>query len=264
MGDTFTRDDLNRVEEEIEEVAEELEEAEEVEAEEVEETEADDDLDAAITRLRGDAGERATRTEAPAAAAPPAEEVDEPMPDLADPDIAFDTDKLRTKMKAWVVKNSERAAVQAVMRVRDSNAAAKAMQNVEKKVTRFAKDHADFDTVVRKNKILAQNPLGPDAGTLIQESEFTAELLYQFGKDTNLAVRTARMTPREQVAQITRMIVALENGKRTTRTSEGGQRQTLTRKGPLTREQQLGGKSSMNDIAAQHRAKIKGSRFYNK
>ena len=211
---------------------------------------------------------------APAAAAPqqPVEEDAGPMPDMSDEDVAFDNDKYRTKMQKWVTKTTAQAARAAVREVTGADAAVKAMQAVEAKVQTFEKDHADFDTKVRKNKVLAQNPLGPDAGQMIQESDFTAELLYQFGNDPGLAIRTARMTPRQQVAQVTRMIVALEEkakakgGKNPA--PQGGakpaQKKSITQAPPPPRPTAGGGRAaprdptdsgmSMDEFARQHRA----------
>ena len=223
---------------------------------------------------------------APAAAAPqqPVEEDAGPMPDLSDEDIGFDNDKYRAKMKAWVAKTSSQAARAAVREVTGADAAQRAMAAVETKVETFAKDHADFDTVVRKNKVLAQNPLGPDAGLMIQESDFTAELLYQFGKDPGLAIRTARMTPRQQVAQVTRMIIALEEKKAAAEKAGGkkpvpqagakpGQK-SITKAPPPPRPTQGGGRAaprdptdsgmSMEEFARQHRAGKQAAREANR
>jgi hypothetical protein len=214
------------------------------------------------------------RGAAPAtAAAPPAPIEDEPMPDMSDEDVAFDNDKYRAKMAKWVKGQVASGARAAVREVTGAEAATRAMQAVETKVETFAKDHADFDTVVRKNKVLAQNPLGPDAGLMIQESDFTAELLYQFGKDPGLAIRTARMTPRQQVAQVTRMIVALEEKSAAAKggknpAPQGGakpaQKKSITQAPPPPRPTQGGGRAApreatdpnmgMEEFARQHRA----------
>lgn len=209
---------------------------------------------------------------APAAAAPPPPVEDEAMPDMADPDVAFDNDKYRAKMQKWVDKRTEAAAERAVRRVTGADAASKVMQQVEAKAEIFAKDHADFDKVVRKNPVLAQNPLGPDAGAIISESDHTAELLYRFGKDPGLAIRTARMSPRQQVMQVTNMIRDIEDEKRASGgkkpTPQGGakpaQKKSITQAPPPPRPTAGGGRPaprestdpnmSMDEFARQHRA----------
>jgi hypothetical protein len=218
------------------------------------------ELAAEIERLKGGG------TAAPVAVAPPTAVEDEPMPDMSDPDIAYDNDKFRAKMSSWVKGQTTAAARSAVREVTGAEAATRAMQAVETKIETFAKGHADFDTAVRKNKVLAQNPLGPDAGMMIQESEFTAELLYQFGKDPGLAIRTARSSPRQQVAQVTRMIIALEEKK--SKAPQGGakpaQKKSITQAPPPPRPTQGGGRAApreqtdpnmgMDEFARQHRA----------
>jgi hypothetical protein len=114
---------------------------------------------------------------------------------------------------------------------------------------------------VRENPVLAQNQLHPEAGQIVAKSKYTAELLYRFGKDTALAVRTAQQSPIQQGITIDRMIgeIEAEKAKAKSTTRDGGQRQ-LTRKGPLTRDQEMG--TSAADLARQSRERKAKSRFY--
>src|ERR1700722_4167105 len=211
-------------------------------------------------------------TQTPAAAAPQPPVEDEPMPDMADADVAFDNDKYRAKMAKWVKTQTAAAADAAVRRASGADAATKVLQAVETKVETYAKDHADFDAVVRKNKVLAQNPLGPDAGAIIAESDHTAELLYRFGKDPGLAIRTARMSPRQQVMQVTNMIRDIEDEKKANggkkpvppTGAKPGQKKSITQAPPPPRATQGGGRGQtrevtdpsmgMEEFARQHRA----------
>lgn len=174
---------------------------------------------------------------------------DEPMPDMADPDIQFDTDKYRTKMARHVAVQAERA----VARVRTR-------KRIEEKVARFAKDHPDFEQVVNKNPVLAANQLGPDAAVTVARSPYTAELLYRFGKDNELAVRVAKMSPAQQVLTVVNMIRDIKDEKRAATTARP-QRQTA-RKGPASREEQLAAKDSMTTFAATSRGSRFAGRFY--
>jgi hypothetical protein len=221
------------------------------------------DLEAENLRLKGGA--------APVAAAPQPPAEDEPMPDMTDEDVAFDNDKYRAKMAKYI-KNQTAAAARAALReATGADAAAKAMQAVEKKVGEYEKDHPDFKKTVRENQVLLKNPLGPDAGLMIQESEFTAQLLHQFGKDPELAIRTARSTPRQQVAQVTRMIVALEQASKNPQAgAKPGQKKSITQAPPPPRITTGAGRAAprestdpnmgMEEFARQHRTSKQSAR----
>lgn len=208
---------------------------------------------------------------APAAAAPQQPVEDEPMPDMSDPDVAFDNDKYRAKMQKWQDKRIDARVDAGLRRASGADAAQKVLKEVETKVETFAKDHPDFDVKVRKNKVLAQNPLGPDAGAVIAESEHTADLLYAFGNDPGLAIRTARMSPRQQVMQVTNMIRDIEDAKKANggkkpvpRTGAQPGKKSITQAPPPPRATQGGGRvqprdvtdsaMSMEEFARQHRA----------
>src|ERR1700689_93499 len=142
-----------------------------------------------LERLKG--GGKPTAEQTTAAAAPSVVE-DDPMPDLADADIAFDNDKYRAKMQKWSRDQAKIAAREIVREMTGADEAQKRRATVEKKIEEFAKTHKDYTAVVTNNPILAANQLCPDAGIAVAQSDHVARLLYEFGKDTALAIRTAK------------------------------------------------------------------------
>src|SRR5271166_2098007 len=163
-----------------------------------------------LERLKGGGNPTASQT---AAAAAPPEVKDEPMPDMADPDIAFDNDKYRAKMQKWTKDQIAISTRAAVREVTGADEAAKLRAVVEKRIEDFAKTHKDYTAVVTNNPVLAQNQLCPDAGIAVAQSEHVARLLYEFGKDTALAIRTAKQSPAQQCITIGKMIAKIEAEK---------------------------------------------------
>ena len=195
-----------------------------------------------------------------AAARAPHEIKDEPMPDMSDADIAFDNDKYRVKLQKWTqdqIKIGTRAAVREMTGADD---AAKRRADVEAKIEKFAKTHPDYEDVVTKNVTLASNQLGIDAGALVAQSEHTGRLLYKFGKDTALAVRTARQSPAQQCATIGQMIAEIENedrvnaakakqnGNGSRPAAQAGQKKSITQAPPPPRPTTGGGRATPRDI----------------
>jgi hypothetical protein len=231
---------------------------------------------AEINRLKG-----GTPTAGPVAAPPVVE--DEPMPDMADEDVGFDNDKYRAKMQKWVKGQVRSGTAAAVREINGAGVADKMRQDVETKVSTFVKDHPDFDHVVVKNPTLAAHQLAPDAGLAVAQSEYTAELLYKFGKDTGLAVRVAKLSPAQQLVAIGRMIAEIESEKNVTtakkqETTQGGakpaQKKSHTQAPPPPRaipaagrpagRSQLDPAMDMNEFARQHRAGKQSSREANR
>src|ERR1700722_14474328 len=101
-----------------------------------------------LERLKG--GGKPTDDQASAAAAPSVEK-DEPMPDLADADIAFDNDKYRAKMQKWSRDQAKIAAREIVREMTGQDEADKRRASIEKKVYDFAKTHKDYTAVVTNN-----------------------------------------------------------------------------------------------------------------
>jgi hypothetical protein len=217
---------------------------------------------------------------AAAAAAEPTAAVvedDEPMPDMTDEDVQFDTDKYRAKMAKWVKSQVTAGAKAAVREVTGKESTQKTMQAVEQKVEAYKKDHADFDEVVTNNPVLAANQLGPDAAAIVGESEHTAEMLYRFGKDPKLAIQVARMNPRDQIRFVTRMedqIAAEVKAGKTTPAPQGGAKpapkKSVTQATPPPQPTRAAGRAnnpdptdsnmSMEEFARQHRASKQASR----
>lgn len=230
-----------------------------------------------LARLSG-AG---TGSAQPTAAAPPAPEKDEPMPDLSDEDIAFDNDKYREKMAKWVKAQTAAAARAALQEANGADTAQRTRQEVEKKIVAYTETHPDFETVVTKNRVLAENQLAPDAGLAVAQSEHTAEILYRFGKDTALAIRVAKQSPAQQLLTIGRMIGEIEAeaaaGKAKTSTAGGAKpapkksitqappppRATPASGRPATRDQ-LDPAMGMDEFARQHRANKQHARQANR
>jgi hypothetical protein len=210
------------------------------------------------------------------AALPVVDAAEEPMPDMADEDVAFDNDKYRAKMAKWMKAQTAAAARQAISEVTGATSQKKLLQDVSEKCEAFAKDHPDFEEKVGKNPVLATNKLGPDASAVMVESEHTAALLYKFGNDHALAIRVARQSPRQQVVTVTNMIRDIEderkanpkpNGQRTAVSQPGakpGQKKSITQAPPPPRPTTGGGRAegrtitdpnmSMDEFARQHRA----------
>jgi hypothetical protein len=222
-----------------------------------------------LERLKG--GGKPTATQTAAAAAPPVVE-DEPMPDLSDADIAFDNDKYRAKMQKWSKDQARIAAREIIREVTGADDAVKRRASVEKKIEEFAKTHKDYTAVVTNNPVLAAHQLGPDAGIAVAQSEHVARLLYEFGKDTALAIRTAKQSPAQQCITIGKMIAKIEaetaptsgskqNGSKPN--AQPGQKKSITQASPPPRPISGGGRAaqrdpvdpnmSMEEFARQHR-----------
>ena len=231
---------------------------------------------AELERLKG--GGNPTAAQTAAAAAPPVVE-DEPMPDLSDPDIAFDNDKYRAKMQKWSKDQAKIAARELIREMSGQDEVAKRRANVEEKVREFAKTHKDYTAVVTNNPVLAQNQLCPDAGIAVARSPHVARLLYEFGKDTALAIRTAKQSPAEQLMTIGGMIKDIEREAATSGSKQGngskpnaqsGQQKSITKAPPPPTPTRAAGRAngrdildpnmSMDEFARQHRGSKQSAR----
>jgi hypothetical protein len=232
-----------------------------------------------LERLKG--GGTPTAAQTSAAAAPPVIE-DEPMPDLSDTDIAFDNDKYRAKMQKWSRDQAKIAAREIVREMTGADDVAKRRAAVEEKIEKFAKAHPDYKAVVSENPVLAANQLAPDAGIAVAQSEHTARLLYKFGKDTALAIRTARQSPAQQLITIGKMIAEIEsedrvnaskakqNGNGSKPDAQPGQKKSITKAPPPPTPTKGGGRAqsrdpvdpnmSMEEFARQHRGSKQSAR----
>jgi hypothetical protein len=210
------------------------------------------------------------------------EDKDERMPDMADEDIAFDNDKYREKMAAWVKAQGRIEARRELRAASEVQAQRSVSAAIEAKAAAFEKDHPDFATKVRTNKVLASHQLHPFAGRLVGKSEYTAELLYAFGSDTAMAIRVAQMDPEDQISTIHDMIAKIKAEKKAavkTPTSSQpqaklGQKKSITQAPPPPRATLAGGSAqardpldpstSMDDFARQHRAGKQSTRESNR
>jgi hypothetical protein len=157
------------------------------------------ELRAELARLRAGTTPVKTAPAAPSIA-------DSPMPRMEDPDVNFDADLLQKKTEKWIDARAEAKAEAAFNRVSKQAEIQKVLDAVDTKVTAFKTTHEDFDDVVSKNQVLQDNQLAPDAALAVARSEFTADLLYRFGQDPKLAVRTAKLSPADQREVIGEMI----------------------------------------------------------
>jgi hypothetical protein len=207
-----------------------------------------------LERLKN--GGKPTTAQTDAATAPPVEK-DEPMPDLADPDIAFDNDKYRAKMQKWSRDQAKIAAREIVREMTGADEAAKRRALVEEKIEKFAKATPDYKAVVTNNPVLAANQLAFDAGIAVAQSEHTARLLYKFGKDAALAIRTAKQSPAQQLITIGKMIAEIEiedaskakqNWKGSRPDAQPGQKKSITQAPPPPRATSAGGRTAERDI----------------
>jgi hypothetical protein len=237
---------------------------------------------AELARLRAFGG-----TTTAAVVAPPVVDKDEPMPDMADADVAYDNDKYREKMAKWVKTQGRIEARRALREEQGVSTATRVRQDVESKCEAFAKDHPDFKTVVTDNPVLRENQLSVDAGAMVTQSEYTADILYMFGQDTPLAIRVAKMTPAQQGAEIGRMIdkivASKSKGKtvttaKTTATPQAGAKPVATKSitkappppaatraaGRATARDPLDPSTSMDEFARQHRAAKESGRSANR
>jgi hypothetical protein len=227
-----------------------------------------------LERLKGGGTPTAKQTEA--AAAPPVVE-DAPMPDMSDDDVAFDNDKYRAKMQKWSKDQAKIAARELIREMTGADEATKRRALVEERIEKFAKANPDYKKVVSENPVLAANQLAPDAGIAVAQSEHVARILYEFGKDTALAIRTAKQSPAQQLIQVGKMIAKIEaetasgskpNGSKPN--AQPGQKKSITQAPPPPRPTTGGGSGvkrdsldpnmSMDDFARQHRGSKQSAR----
>lgn len=220
-------------------------------------------------RLKG-GGTPAPKTDT---AEPPARVEDDVMPDLTDPDVNFDTDKLRVKTQKWVDARIEKGTERAISKLNGSSEAAKIKTAVETRVTAFAATHPDWETVVAKNATLIANQLHPAAARAVAESEDVAEILYKFGQNTALAIKVAKLPVEKQLVQLGEIMAEVRASKQASvntdpKTTAAGakpaKQKSLTDAPPPPTPTRAAGRAtvrettdpsmSMDDFAKQHRA----------
>jgi hypothetical protein len=234
---------------------------------------------AELERLKAGGKPTAAQT---ATAVAPLDIKDEQMPDLSDPDVLFDSDKYRAKMQKWQKDQIAIGTRQAVREITGADEASKRRAAVEKDIEEFSKTHKDYEAVVTKNPVLAANQLCPDEGTAVAQSGYCARLLYEFGKDTALAIRTAKQSPAQQLITIGKMIAKIEaeklasasvskqNGNGSRPNAQPGPKKSITQAPPPPRATPAGGRAqsrdildpnmSMEEFARQHRGSKQSAR----
>lgn len=144
---------------------------------------------------------------------PPASAEGNDIPDLTDPDVNFDTDKLRAKTQKWIDARIEKGTEKAISKLNGSSEAAKVKAAVETRVEAFAATHPDWETVVAKNATLIANQLHPAAARAVAESEDVAEILYKFGQNPDLAIKTAKLPVEKQLVRLGEIMAEVHSSK---------------------------------------------------
>jgi hypothetical protein len=183
---------------------------------------------------------------------------DEPMPDLSDPDVNFDTDKLRAKTAKWVktqVANGVKAQLNEHVGKTEEQ---KILDSFNANVEQFAASHPDWETKVAKNPVLLQNQLLPVAARTIAKSEYAADILYEFGNDPGLAVKTAKKSIDQQIVTIGEVIAKIKAAKAAkvtppdTKTPVGGakppKQKSLTNAPPPPSATKAAGRADPRDV----------------
>jgi hypothetical protein len=136
------------------------------------------------------------------AAAPVVSDEPGPMPDISDPEIAFDNDKYRARMQEWLDKRDAKNRRAIVSEMTGNNEVQRLTTSVNEKLTAYAKDHPDFSKDVLNDPVLKANQLSGPAARMIAKSPYTAQILEHFASDHGLAIRAARMTVEDQMETI--------------------------------------------------------------
>lgn len=196
----------------------------------------------------------ARATTAAAASADEPSIADEPMPKLADPDVNYDEDRLQAKTEKWIRVQARKEAAALVQQTSTQSEQARLTASVNAKLTSYAEKHPDFEEVALKNPVLVANQLSPVASLAVARSEHTAEILDKFGRDTALAVRTAKLSPEEQLLIVGRVIGDIEREKAAAAAktpqpgAKPGVKKSITQAPPPPRATPAAGRASERDI----------------
>jgi hypothetical protein len=165
---------------------------------------------AEIARIKGGG----TVTSVPAAESKPVAGIEnDPMPDMSDADVNFDTDKLRAKTQKWIQAQVKSGVKTAIAEFKGSSESEVLKTAVDSKISKFSETHDDWKKTVADNQTLIKNQLGPDAAITIAKSPFTAEILYHFGKNPDLAVSTAKLSAAEQILVVGEVVAKIKADK---------------------------------------------------
>jgi hypothetical protein len=153
---------------------------------------------------------------APAPVAPPAEKPSR-MPRLEDEDIGFDADKLEVKMQEWIRSESRKAAAETLRETTQKSDTQKTVDAFNERLTTFAADHADFETVVLKNPVLNANQLSKEASAALVKSPLSADIMYHFGQNPDLAIEVAKLPVAEQLLRLGEISAEVKASKASTK-----------------------------------------------
>ena len=191
-----------------------------------------------------------------------------PMPTISDPDINYDEEKLRQKMEAWIDARADQRVATRMQKMSAQQEQSRLRESVNAKVSAYAAEHPDFETVALKNPVLVKNQLAEVASLAVARSPHTAEILHAFGKDTDTAVRIAKLAPDAQLLEIGRIIGEIERAKASDKTPQSGAKpgakKSITQAPPPPKATPAAGRAQQRDVldpnmgmeefARQHRA----------
>jgi hypothetical protein len=227
---------------------------------------------------RGSGTQAAVRTETTPV------ETDEPLPDLQDADVNFDTDKLRAKTQKWIrqqIANGTRAALKEAT---GQTQVEKMRSTFETNAKNFAETHKDWNTVVTKNQTLIEHQLAPAAAVAVAKSELGPDIVYHFGQNLDLAVRIASLPVADQLEYIGELKAELKAKKAASKPADGktttvdgakpAAKKSITQAPTPPTATRAAGRAqqrdetdtslSMDDFAKQHRDKRQAARKTNR
>ena len=175
-----------------------------------------------------------------------------PMPKISDPDINYDEEKFEQRMASWIDARAEQSVASRIQKTSAQQEQARLRESVNAKVAIYAAEHPDFETVALKNPVLAKNQLAEVASLAIARSPHTAEILHAFGKDTDMAVRTAKLAPADQLLEVGRIIGEIERakaeGKNPQPGAKPGAKKSITQAPPPPKATPAAGRAQARDV----------------
>jgi hypothetical protein len=129
-------------------------------------------------------------------------EVDEAMPDLADADVNFDTDKLKEKTQTWARQMARKEALRVLAETTNKNQVVTLRDTYEANAKTFAETHSDWKAVVDNPEFTKHQLADPAAIAVIKSGDLGPEIVYRMGKDVSNAARVAKMSVPDQLEYI--------------------------------------------------------------
>ena len=175
-----------------------------------------------------------------------------PMPKISDPDINYDEEKYEQKMASWIDARAEQSVAARIQKTTVQQEQSRLRESVNAKVSTYAAEHPDFETVALKNPVLMKNQLAEVASLAVARSPHTAEILHAFGKDTGMAVRIAKLSPEDQLLEVGRIIGDIERakaeGKNPQSGAKPGAKKSITQAPPPPKATSAAGRAQERDI----------------